>query len=446
MALRWPSYLLGIGAGVTTGLEQRAERIKEEKATSAEKLLTLAGLAEKGVPVEDLRTLADEWGVTKYYPKSIGIFGGLGEKYKARQMAEFDKEMGEISKKYRPEELELAIQEGTDLGKALGLSEEEARERIKRLHTTERLILPPLSGFKPEIPSKFKVPPTEPLKFTGLPELKTELKTPYYEEEKPTEPSHIEWEKRLRTPVTEFEQQMAAVESSRGRSLTSNEKIKIINKKLGITSDIEDFIDTVSKLSKADKSGRLLRRMMPLLQEQFPDIVLNTNIMDNITSIGDRLVAVPVPGTNSIIANYTDQEGTSHVKVLQSTEASFKEWTAKEAIKQRNRVNILALNDRYITKRKKDDLNKAEILIIKTYKEIIDPINARLKDPILSPEERTKFEKERNFYIQKKVDAINKARAGGRLSYDDLGTDEYKEGAEGISSEDIIREFQNVFK
>ena len=442
MALRWPSYLLGIGAGVATGLGQRAERIKEEKATSAEKLLTLAGLAEKGVPVEDLRTLADEWGVTKYYPKSIGIFGGLGEKYKARQMAEFDKEMGEISKKYRPEELELAIQEGTDLGKALGLSEEEARERIGKLYTTERLILPPLPEFKPEIPSEFKAPPTETPRFTGLPK----ISAPYYEEEKPTEPSHIEWEKRLRTPVTEFEQQMAAVESSRGRSLTSNEKIKIINKKLGITSDIEDFIDTVSKLSKADKSGRLLKRMMPLLQEQFPDIVSNTNIMDNITSIGDRLVAVPVPGTNSIIANYTDQEGTSHVKVLQSTEASFKEWTAKEAIKQRNRVNILALNDRYITKRKKDDLNKAEILIIKTYKEIIDPINARLKDPILSPEERTKFEKERNFYIQKKVDAINKARAGGRLSYDDLGTDEYKEGAEGISSEDIIREFQNVFK
>ena len=442
MALRWPSYLLGIGAGVATGLEQRAERIKEEKATSAERLLTLAGLVEKGVPVEDLRTLAEEWGVTKYYPNSIRMFGGLGEKYKARQMAEFDKEIGEISKKYRPEELELAIQEGIVLGKSYGLSEEEARERIKRLHTTERLTLPPLSEFKPEIPSKFKVPPAETPRFTGLPK----ISAPYYEEEKPTEPSYIEWEKRLRTPVTEFEQQMAAVESSRGRSLTSNEKIKIINKKLGITSDIEDFIDTVSKLSKADKSGRLLRRMMPLLQEQFPDIVLNTNIMDNITSIGDRLVAVPVPGTNSIIANYTDQEGTSHVKVLQSTEASFKEWTAKEAIKQRNRVNILALNDRYITKRKKDDLNKAEILIIKTYKEIIDPINARLKDPILSPEERTKFEKERNFYIQKKVDAINKARAGGRLSYDDLGTDEYKEGAEGISSEDIIREFRNVFE
>ena len=210
MALRWPSYLLGIGAGVTTGLEQRAERIKEEKATSAERLLTLAGLAEKGVPVEDLRTLAEEWGVTKYYPNSIRMFGGLGEKYKARQMAEFDKEIGEISKKYRPEELELAIQEGIVLGKSHGLSEEEARERIGKLYTTERLILPPLSGFKPEIPSKFKVPPTETPRFTGLPK----ISAPYYGEEKePTAPLHVEWEKELRTPVTEFERKLSQMES-----------------------------------------------------------------------------------------------------------------------------------------------------------------------------------------------------------------------------------------
>ena len=236
MALRWPSYLLGIGAGVTTGLEKRAERTRGEKEASAERLLTLAGLAEKGVPVEDLRTLADEWGVTKYYPKSIGIFGGLGEKYKARQMAEFDKEMGEISKKYRPEELELAIQEGTDLGKALGLSEEEARERIKRLHTTERLILPPLPEFKPEIFPEFKVPPTKPLKFTGLPELKTELKTPYYGEEKePTAPLHVEWEKELRTPVTEFERKLSQMESIADKY--GIDKKALISGLLGIKDD-----------------------------------------------------------------------------------------------------------------------------------------------------------------------------------------------------------------
>ncbi|PIW32835.1 MAG: hypothetical protein COW28_05205, partial [bacterium (Candidatus Ratteibacteria) CG15_BIG_FIL_POST_REV_8_21_14_020_41_12] len=48
----------------------------------------------------------------------------------------------------------------------------------------------------------------------GLPELKTELKTPYYGKEKePTAPLHVEWEKELRTPVTEFERKLSQMES-----------------------------------------------------------------------------------------------------------------------------------------------------------------------------------------------------------------------------------------